>query len=684
MESDMGAFAQATQHQLEGRFDAARRLYGEVLEREPRHFGALNNLGVLAFCQRDLTTARTMLERAAAHPDHNATCHGVLAATLLLMGAGERAQKELNAAVRLDPNSAEPYYFVGIALKERGSVRDSLLCLEQAVRLNPGHESARNDLGVALLEAGRLDEARACFEQVGGAMGLANLAHVYGAASMWDKAVDCMRQAIALRPDDALLWSNLAAFLQAGHRYVEALTSAGKAVSLAEGSSEAWVALGNGQCFLGLHEHAARAYGRAAELGTSRSEFAQNLLFMRHYTGGITPAEHAAQHIEWANRFAPALPRRHFAHVPDPARGLRVGYVSGDLRGHPVGYGLAPVLEAHDPCEVETFCYASGARDRWTDRMRSAAAHWRATDGLDQGQLERMILEDGIDLLIDLSGQTPGNRLDVFARRPAPVQASWLGYFNTTGLSTMDYLIADPQLVPDGETPPFEEQTLRIEGCRFAWQMSSDLPEVAPPPCAARGYVTYGCFHKLAKVGLQAIQAWAEVLLASPGSRLMMKARAFVDPECRAVYQAHFARYGVGAERVDLLGPSPYDEYLRWFREIDIALDSFPYSGETTTCEALQMGVPVITLRGDRFAGRLGATVLHNAGFGEWIAEDRDEYVRLAVEWGRDAARLAHTRSGMRARLASSTLCDVAGFTRKLEASYRMMWCRWCAQPREA
>jgi protein O-GlcNAc transferase len=684
MKSDMGAFAQATQHQLEGRFDAARRLYGEVLEREPRHFGALNNLGVLAFCQRDLVTARTMLERAVALPDHNATCHGVLAATLLLMGAGERAQQELNAAVRLDPQSAEPYYFVGIALKERGSVRDSVLCLEQAVRLNPRHESARNDLGVALLEAGRLDEARACFEQVGGAMGLANLAHVYRAAARWGKAVECMRQAIALRPEDALLWSNLAAFLQADHRYVEALTSAGKAVSLAEGSSEAWVALGNGQCFLGLHEHAARAYSKAAELGTSRSEFAQNLLFMQHYAGGITPAEHARQHIDWAKRFASVSPRRHFANVPDPARRLRVGYVSGDLRAHPVGYGVAPVLEAHDPEAVETFCYASGAPDAWTERMRTAVAHWRVTDRLDQGQLERAILEDGIDVLVDLSGHTPGNRLDVFARRPAPVQASWLGYFNTTGLSTMDYLIADPQLAPEGEPPPFAEQTLRIEGCRFAWQLPSDLPEVAPPPCVARGYVTYGCFHKLAKVGLQAIQAWAEVLLANPESRLVMKARAFVDPECRAVYEAHFARYGVTAGRVDLLGPSPYDEYLRAFHEIDIALDSFPYSGETTTCEALQMGVPVITLRGDRFAGRLGATVLHNPGFGEWIAEDRDEYVRLAVEWGRDAQRLARVRAGMRAHLASSTLCDVAGFTRKLEAAYRTVWGRWCATATEA
>src|SRR5258708_1094243 len=202
--------------------------------------------------------------------------------------------------------------------------------------------------------------------------------------------------------------------------------------------------------------------------------------------------------------------------------------------------------------------------------MRTAVAHWRSTDRLDHGQLERAVLEDEIDLLIDLSGHTPGNRLAVFARKPAPVQATWLGYFNTTGLGTMDYLITDPQLAPEGEKQPFAEQTLRIEGCRFAWQLPASLPQLAPPPCVERGDTTSGAFHKGSKVGLPVIQTWAEVLLANPRSRLVMKARAFVDPECRAVYQAHFARFGVTAGQVDLLGPSPYDEYLRAFEDIDI------------------------------------------------------------------------------------------------------------------
>ncbi len=676
----MDPFAKAAQYQMEGRLDDAKRIYQKILKRVPRHFGALSNLGVLAFSQRDLETARTMLERAAAHPDHNAVCHGVLAATHLLLGAMQQSQEEFARAVGLDPTSAEPFYFVGAALKERGALVDAIFCLEQAVRINPAHRSARNDLGVALLDAGRLDEARACFEQVGGAVGLANLAHVCRAQGAWETGVKYLREAIGLAPADAKLWSNLAAFLQADRRYVEASECAGRAVRLDVGSAEAWVALGSAQCFLGRHDQAAEAFAWAASLGSSRGELQQNLLFMRHYCAGVTPYEHAAEHCRWAERFAPPPTNRIFANPPDPARRLRVGYISADLRAHPVGYALAPVLEAHDRQAVEAVCYASGAQDAWTERIRKAAALWRTTGCLDDAQLERQIVEDGIDILIDLSGHTPGNRLTVFARKPAPVQATWLGYFNTTGLTAMEYLIADPVLAPPGENAPFLEKALRIDGCRFAWELPADLPEVGPAPCLARGFPTYGCFHKPARVGLGVVEAWAEVLKSNPDARLVMKNRAFADDACRAVYRSHFERCGIAAERVDLLGPSDYDGYLRALGEVDLALDPFPFTGGATTCDALAMGVPVITLRGDRFVGRLGAGILQNAGLPDLIAESPAEYVRKAVELGHDPGRLTQLRAEMRGLLAGSVLCDVAGFTKKLEALYREIWVKWCGR----
>ena len=288
-------------------------------------------------------------------------------------------------ALRLDPRCPEPFYFVGLALKERGAFQDAIACLEHAIRLAPGHAAARNDLGVTYLQAHRLDEARACFEQVGGALGLANLAQVCRDQGLWERAAAHLHDAIALNPADPVLWSNLACFLQESNHLVDAMECAERALSLSPNSAEAWTALGNVRCRLGRHEEAAHAFDRAAALPAGLLEFQQNRLFMRHYCGGITPARHAEEHRRWAAPFNSAAPPRRFANVPDPARKLRIGYVSGDFRAHPVSYFLAPVLEAHDPNGIVTVCYASGTKDAWTARMRAAATLWRDAGALDDG-----------------------------------------------------------------------------------------------------------------------------------------------------------------------------------------------------------------------------------------------------------------------------------------------------------
>jgi len=331
-------------------------------------------------------------------------------------------------------------------------------------------------------------------------------------------------------------------------------------------------------------------------------------------------------------------------------------------------------LEAHDRNGIETVCYASGPKDAWTARIRAAATQWRDAGPLDDGALEHQILADGIDILIDLSGHTPGNRLAVFARKPAPVQISWLGYFNTTGLAAMDYLLTDSQLAPTSEACPFVEEPLRIEGCYFAWQPPVPSAGLAPRP--SRAFTTYGCFNKLAKIGLPVVETWAAILQRNQGSRLVLKNKSFESEEVRRIYRAYFEGLGIDADRIDLLGPSPYVEYLCALQEVDILLDTFPYAGGTTTCEALSMGVPVVTLRGDRFAGRLGATVLHNAGFADLIAETKEEYIEKAVALGRSRRAPELVRD----RVARSALCDVPAFTRKLEAAYRNVWSRWCGQ----
>jgi predicted O-linked N-acetylglucosamine transferase (SPINDLY family) len=355
-----------------------------------------------------------------------------------------------------------------------------------------------------------------------------------------------------------------------------------------------------------------------------------------------------------------------------------VGYVSGDFRQHPIAYFVAPVLAAQDRGQIETVCYAGGKADAWTERIRGHASLWRETDGLGDAELAELIERDQIDILVDLAGHTAGNRLLTFARKPAPVQVSWLGYSSTTGMQAMDYLLADSLVAPQEEAAPFVEQALRLPGCFLAYEIPGDAPPVALAPCVERGFITYACCNALSKVGLHVVSVWSEILRRVPTARLVMKNATFDDPASRKFYARQFESCGVRRERVDLLGHSPHRELLAHYAQVDIALDPFPYNGATTTCEALAMGVPVVTLLGNRFISRVGSSILHNAGLPDLVTQSRNEYVEKAIALGQNSSLLAEMRATMRARLAASTLCDTVGFTRRLESAYRDIWRRWC------
>jgi len=338
-----------------------------------------------------------------------------------------------------------------------------------------------------------------------------------------------------------------------------------------------------------------------------------------------------------------------------------------------------PIVLCHDRKNVEVYVYCEYLRPGAVgDRLRASADKWRAIRGLSEEEVAKQIREDGIDVLVDITMHSNGCRLGVFARKPAPVQASWLGYFNTTGMAAMDYLIVDPRIAPPEEQAPFAEQALRLPGCYLTYEIPEYAPEVAIAPCVARGYVTYGCFNALSKVGVPVVSVWSEILRRNPAARLVMKNPAFGDDASRRLYQQHFERCGVSRERVDLVGPSAHQEVLPYYSKIDVALDPFPYNGGTTSCEALAMGVPVITLRGDRFVSRVGATIVESAGLPELVAGNVSEYIQRAVDLGQNPALIAEMRAGMRLRLAGSTLCDTYGFTRRLESAYRDIWRRWC------
>jgi predicted O-linked N-acetylglucosamine transferase (SPINDLY family) len=368
-----------------------------------------------------------------------------------------------------------------------------------------------------------------------------------------------------------------------------------------------------------------------------------------------------------------------YGNVPDPERRLRIGYVSKDFGRHPVGYFLLPVLSSHDHASVEVYCYSGRIReDDVTGRLRESADVWRSTTDLDDRDLASMVRDDSIDILVDLSGHTGGSRLLVFAEKPAPIQVSWAGYAGTTGLSTMDYLISDWRETPEGSDRWYVEKVVRLPDCYVCYEPPEYAPPVVPLPALKKGHVTFGCFNNLAKVRPGVVALWSKILREIPNARLLMITKQLSDPDTRRRYLEMFSAGGVG-ERVDLSGDRPHIDLLAGYGEIDIALDPFPYSGGLTTLESLWMGVPVITLGGDRFASRHSLSHLTAVGLPELIASGPDDYIARAVGLACDPERLATLRRELRPRMAASPLCDGSRFTRNLEDAYRYMWRSWCA-----
>jgi predicted O-linked N-acetylglucosamine transferase (SPINDLY family) len=360
-------------------------------------------------------------------------------------------------------------------------------------------------------------------------------------------------------------------------------------------------------------------------------------------------------------------------------RRLRLGYLSPDFNHHAVAYFIEPVLAAHDRTRVEVFCYASVAvPDRFTDRLRGLAEHWRDIARLDDDAAAALIRADNLDLLIDLAGHSARHRLLVLARRPAPVQATWIGYPNTTGLDAIDYRITDAVSDPVGQTEAWHsEKLVRLPANFSCYRPDDDAPAVNNLPAAAAGAVTFGCFNQFAKVTPEVIALWARLLAKLPGSRLLLKSRGLGDPGVAARVQAAFAAAGVGPARLILNGDElSVADHLGLYHKVDIALDPFPYNGTTTTCEALWMGVPVVTLAGSTHVSRVGASLLTHAGLAGWIAATPDDYVARAVAAVRDLPALAALRRGLREQVRTSPLCDAVRFTRGFEAACEAMSAR--------
>jgi predicted O-linked N-acetylglucosamine transferase (SPINDLY family) len=578
---------------------------------------ALNNLGNALHALGQPDEAEACFRQALAlRPDYVEALNN-LGHALTALGRADEAEEVLRRALAQRPDFAEAHYNLGNAVVRQGRPADAEACYRRALELRPNYPEAESNLGAALLDLGRPGAAEACF-----------------------------RRALELRPDLPGVATNLGLALRNQGRCEEAEASLRQALA---------------------------GYPDAA--GTRDA-----LLLTLHYHAGVTPEQLAAEHAEYDRRHA--APRRAdwrpHTNDRDPDRPLRLGFVSPDLGRHPVGYLLIRAVEAlaRRPCSV--VCYSDRrTADDLTHRFRAAAALWRDSPSLSDAALADQVRVDGIDVLIDLAGHTAGNRLLAFARKPAPVQATWLGYVGTTGLEAMDYLIADDRQVPPGAEVHYHERALRLPGGYACYDPPADAPEPGSP-ARASGRLTFGCFNNPAKLSPPALAAFTAVLNRVPGARLVLKYGGMDDPAVSARLHAAIAAAGVAPERVELRGGTARAEHLAAYQDVDVALDPFPYSGGVTTCDALWMGVPVVTLPGRTFASRHSLSYLAGVGLAdELAATDVDDYAARAADLAHDRNRLVGWRAGLRERMARSPLCDGGRLADELLQALRVAWRAW-------
>lgn len=626
----------------------------QILASEPRHADSLHLFSVIALRAGQYGVAVDLLTRLVAIDGRFAPFHSNLGIALQQVGRMTEAIAAFRKAIDLKPDFPDAHYNLGNVLKDLGKRDEALIAYRNAAILAPGWDDAYFNRGVALDELSRNADAvplyrRAIALNPGHLKARLNLGNALSRQKRLTDAIACYRDAAASQPDS-----------------VEARTNLGLAWLEAANLEEAQASLRKA---LDLRPDCANAYDA--------------LLMSLHYDPSFSGERILAESVRLSKPFDRApMPGRH-ANDADPERRLRIGYVSADFRRHSVSYFLSRVFSRHSPRSTEIFCYSNSAQsDETTAILRNSVDHWREIAGLPDEAAASLVAADGIDILVDLSGHTTANRLQMFALKPAPVQATWLGYPGTTGLKAIDYRIVDA--ITDPETADgrdASETLIRLPGGFLCYAPAADAPEPKVTAPRQDGVITFGSFNNPVKSSAPAMDVWARILARVPASRLLLKGNAFADEAVRRHVHAALSERGIASDRVDLRGPvADPGEHLKTYDEIDIALDPFPYNGTTTTCEALWMGVPVITLLGERHSGRVGASLLTRLGLEELIARTADDYVGIAAALADDGERLAAMHRDLRQRMAASSLCDGASFTRTLEEGYRTMWRRWCGK----
>jgi predicted O-linked N-acetylglucosamine transferase (SPINDLY family) len=633
-----------------GMLAQASDLYDQILAVRPQHADALHLRGLIDFQNGDAVAAVARMRAAIAQNANEPRYFYNLGTALMKLGERGEAAKQFRRVIERDPTNADAHGNLAAALGGLGDNDAAIASFRKAIALRPNDVGALCSLGTLLTLAGQFAEA-----------------------------VSVTARALELAPDDVQANNTMGSALQRDGRIDEAAVFFERATVRSPDDPTGWFNLADTMQARSRLDETIELYRRGLALEPQNALAHSNLLLALQYSPSLTPAHLFAEHRQFAQQFEPAGNATH-ANTPDPARRIRIGYVSADLRDHAVARFIEPILHHHDAGQVAVFCYYNHYLDDATNaRMRTAVQHWVPCLHLDEDQLAARIRADQIDILIDLSGHTAGNRLLTFARKPAPLQITFGGYPGTTGLAAMDYRISDALLDPVGVTEQFyTEKILRLDSA-VIYQPAAGCPEVNPLPALSGAPFTFACLNNLIKITPCAIAAWAQILIRKPDARLMLG--NLQDPPLRTRLLASFAAEGVGPERLVLLPKMALLDYLATYHRIDLALDTFPYTGGTTTNDSLWMGVPVLTLAGQTAVSRSTAAAMEGAGFPQFVTDSQAQYIETALKLAADLAGLDAVRQSIRARLAANTLKDPVALTRNLEALLRGIWRDWCQAP---
>ncbi|MBU1427048.1 MAG: tetratricopeptide repeat protein [Gammaproteobacteria bacterium] len=669
-----------------GNFEEAEASYRRALKINPDYAQALNCLGAtLQELKRPDEAEACYCKALRIKPDY-ARAHGNLGALLHDLGRLDEAAASCRCALQIDPQYTQARNNLGIVLHDMGREKEAADCFRQVLQMDPQFAEAHFNLGNALKNLGKPDEAEASYRKAlqikpDYAEAYCNLGATYQDMSRPEDAETCYRKALEIKPDYAEAHSNLGSTLNSLGRTAEGEASYRKALEYKLDLAEAHSNLGGTLHDAGRLEEAVVSYRRALEIKPDFAQAYSNLLFC--LTQSATLDAHALflEHRRFGEQFETLPPDALAQHVNsrDPERCLQVGFVSGDFRDHAIAYFIEPILA----------CLAGNARltlhayynhvvdDATTRRIKKHFAHWYPVTGMSDVALADKISAEGIDILIDLSGHANNNRLPVFARKPVPVQASWMGYPGTTGLTTMDYYLADRHLLPQGRfDDQFTEKIVQLPASA-PFLPSREAPPVSGLPALDNGYITFGSFNRMSKLSPGVIALWSQLLRAMPDARMLLGGMA--EDEKYKMLIEWFAQEGIARERLDFHARSGMAEYLALHRQVDICLDTFPYNGSTTTFHALWMGVPTLTLAGNTVAGRPGAQILGHVGLEACIASDAADFVQKGLALAGDTAALSSLRAVLRERLSVSALGKPELIAAGLARALRTMWRRWCA-----